>query len=66
MPNILGKDYITRKEASRRYGLSVSWFKARQHHHQEPRFIKIQGSARVYYDLLKTDEWFKNNMKESE
>lgn len=66
MHKILGRDYLTRKEAATRYGLSVAWFKARQHRHEEPRFIKLRGTGRVYYDVLITDEWFKNNMKESE
>lgn len=66
MHRILGRDYITRKEAATRYGLSVAWFKARQNRHEEPRFIKLRGTGRVYYDVLLTDEWFKNNMKESE
>jgi hypothetical protein len=66
MNKILGRDYINRKEAASRYGLSVAWFKARQNRHEEPRFIKINGKGRVYYDLEHTDNWFKDNMKESE
>src|SRR5579859_2240820 len=47
MHKILGRDYITRKEAATRYGLSVAWFKARHNRHEEPRFIKIKGTGRA-------------------
>ncbi len=66
MKDILGIKYITRKEASFRYGLSISWFKQRQQKHEYPHFVKIGGKGRVFYDVIKTDEWFKNNMKETE
>lgn len=66
MTDILGRKYITRKEAASRYGLSIAWFKLRQQRHEEPHFVKIGGRGRVYYDVLKTDQWFKENMKECE
>ncbi len=66
MIKILGVEYITRKEASRRYGFSTSWFEQRQSRHEEPRFIKVRGKGRTLYELSKTDDWFKQNMKESE
>lgn len=66
MIKILGTEYITRKEASSRYGLSIAWFEQRQHNHEEPHFIKIRGKGKAYYPLEKTDLWFRNNLKESE
>lgn len=66
MIKILGVEYITRKEAAHRYGFSVSWFEQRQNQHEEPRFIKIRGKGKAYYPKEATDNWFKENMKESE
>lgn len=66
MKIIFGKEYLTRKEAARRYSTTVSWFKHKQQKHEEPHFIKIGQKGRTYYSVEKTDEWFRNNMKESE
>lgn len=66
MIKILGVDYLTRKEAAHRYGLSVSWFEQRQQRKEQPNFIKIRGKGKAFYPLVQTDEWFKQNLLENE
>jgi predicted DNA-binding transcriptional regulator AlpA len=62
MIEIMGKQYITDKEASKRYGYSVSWFQQLRSKKEPPNFIKIRGKGKVYYPLKDTDEWFAKAM----
>lgn len=62
----MGIDFITLKEAAHRYGLSTWWFRLRNRQHKEPHAFRINGRGRIYYDMLKTDAWFKANMVEVE
>ena len=66
MITLNGIDYITEKEASKRFGFSVSWFRKLRHQHLAPKNIKILGRGKVYYSLKEITEWFKNNIKENE
>ena len=65
MISILGITYLTDKEASKRYGYSVSWFQYQRSKKNPPPYVKLQGRGRVYYPLDATDNWFKENMKEA-
>jgi hypothetical protein len=66
MIKLLSVEYLTRKEAAHRYGFSMSWFEQRQRLHDGPPFIKIRGKGKAYYPLHETDNWFKENIKESD
>ena len=64
MIEILGKKYLTQKEASQKFGFSVSWFEKQRSHKKPPPYIKIQG--KILYDLETLERWFKNQLKEQE
>ena len=66
MIDMLGKKFITDKEAADRYGYSQSWFiRARAEGHG-PKHIQIKDKGRVLYPLIETDEWFKIRMEMKE
>ena len=62
MVNILGKVYISTKEAAQRYGYSQQWFRLCRHDKVGPPFVKLQGKGKVYYPLDEADKWFRDNM----
>lgn len=62
MINILGTDYMTDKEASQRYGYSVSWFQKARYMKKSPAYVRFRGKGKIYYPLKETDKWFKDNM----
>lgn len=62
MREIIGKMYLTEKEAARRYGYSTSWFQSRRNKHLPPTFMKISNQGKVYYPLKETDDWFQKNI----
>lgn len=64
MIEIMGKSYLTEKEASKRYGYSISWFRItrKKNKGEYPKYIKLQGKGRVLYPLLETDQWFLTNL----
>jgi hypothetical protein len=66
MKELLGVKYITQKEASTRYGMSTQWFERARHTGDGPPYFKIRGKGIAYYDVEKTDFWFKANMIEGE
>ena len=66
MVEILGKKYLTEKEASHRYGYSPAWFQRQRSLKLPPQFIKLQGKGKVYYETEIIDKWFKDNMKVSD
>lgn len=57
MIDVLGKKYITDKEAAQRYGFSQSWFQHRRIKKLAPKFKKVEG--KVLYDLDETDSYFR-------
>lgn len=64
MIKIMNKDFMTTKEASKRYGFSAGWFEMRRKMSMEPDYIQSDiKKGRVLYDAEKTDEWFKRFMK---
>jgi hypothetical protein len=62
MKQIAGIKFISEKEAIQRYGYSSTWFQTRRYKEKEPIFIKTE-SGKVYYQLDKTDQWFKDFFK---
>lgn len=61
MITILGKKYITDKEASQRYGFSCSWFQQQRSTKKLPNYVKFKDrgkSGRVLYPLDETDNYF--------
>lgn len=59
---MLGKQFITDKEASERYGYSQAWFIKARAEGNGPKFIQIKDNGRVLYPLVETDDWFKSRM----
>lgn len=60
-----GIQYINEKEASNHFGYSRSWFAHMRYAHKGPTFIKMK-SGRIYYELTKINEWFKNQIELNE
>lgn len=63
MIKIFERDFMTTKEASKRYGFSVGWLMDRRLTGLDPDFCQNVERGRVLYDVEKTDEWFKRFMK---
>lgn len=61
MLTVNGVKYVTEKEISSRYGLSVSWFRKARYSGNCPTYHKLRG--KIFYDTDKVDEWFKDNLK---
>lgn len=65
MIDILGKKYLTDKEASERYGYSQRWFIQQRQLSKGPKYFQLKGTkGRVLYPLIETDKWFKDNLEE--
>ena len=62
MVTIMGKSYITDKEAAQRYGYSQQWFRLCRHNKVGPPYVKLQGKGKVYYSVEEIDKWFTDNM----
>lgn len=63
---IMDEPYLTDKEASKRYGYSVSWFRRMRFMGGGPKWTQIIAEGRVLYPMHSTDEWFKKRMVEKE
>jgi len=66
MIEILGKNYLSVKEASKRYGYSIHWFQARIFKKEKPSFLQLEGKGRIYYPVEETDQWFKDQLRINE
>lgn len=62
MKNILGKQYITDKEAANRYGYSQSWFRMKRKDNTGPHYVRFAKKGKVWYPLNETDKWFNDVM----
>ncbi len=58
MIEIMGKKYLTDKEAASRYGYSQSWFIRARFNQTGPTYAQFNNTGRVLYPLEETDEWF--------
>jgi len=54
--------YITVKEASKRYGFSISWFKKKRFEKTPPFSTRFLNRGKILYPLESTDRWFKENI----
>jgi len=63
---IMDEPYLTEKEASLRYGYSVSWFYKMRHSGDGPKCIQLIKNGRVLYPMSSTDDWFRTRMIERE
>lgn len=63
MIEILGRSYITDKEAAIRYGYSQRWFIKKRFLKAGPPYAQMGDKGRVLYDLEQTDMWFNEMMK---
>ncbi len=64
MKEIMERQYMTAKEASARYGYSMSWFGWRRHRKMGPPYVKMVN--KIYYEKDMTDVWFRSNMRAME
>ena len=58
MQEIMGIQYLTEKEASKRYGYSMAWFSARRYKNLPPKAVQLEVRKKILYPLKETDEWF--------
>lgn len=63
MVEILGKKYLTSKEAAHKFGYSEAWFQRQRNLNLPPPYIKLQGKGKVYYEVEVIEGWFRENMK---
>ena len=66
MIDIMGRKFITDKEAAERYNYSQTWFQHARLNKTGPKYIQIKDKGRVLYPLIETDEWFKARMEMKE
>jgi len=55
--------YLNEKEASQRYGMSVSWFQRMRWKGGGPAYAKLAG--KVLYPIAGTDEFFASKLRTS-
>jgi len=60
MIEINGKHYITEKEASKKYGYSVPWFRLSRKQKDAPPFFRLRENGKILYSIEETDQWFQN------
>lgn len=66
MIEMMGEQYLTEKEAAKRYGYSQSWLNRARVQGYGPRYIQLRVHGRILYPLDDTDKWFKDKMKEND
>ena len=59
---LLGKQYLTEKEAAARYNYSCSWLQLQRSKKSGPPYLQMRGKGRIYYPIAEADKWFKENM----
>lgn len=62
MKKFFGKEYVSEKEASQRYGYSKSWFEKARFNKVSPPFMRFKQNGKVWYPTTETDTWFKSRM----
>jgi hypothetical protein len=66
MIEMMGEQYLTEKEAEKRYGYSSSWFARSRVQKFGPHYVQLKPHGRVLYPLESTDKWFRSKMMELE
>ena len=65
MIELNGKHYLTVKEASKKYGYSVSWFRNSKNKPNSPPCCQKGQKGKVLYPLDETDQWFQDKFNMS-
>jgi len=60
MLNINGKKYLSEKEMSVKFGLSVHWFRKTRYSGRSPSYYKF--NKKIYYSENSAEEWFKQHL----
>ena len=63
MIEFMGKKFLTAKEASKRYGMSVQWFDKRRMKKLKPTYLQIVPRGLVLYPEEETNAWFKKQIQ---
>ncbi len=71
MIDILGKKYMTEKEASSVYPYSAKWFQKKRKDSRSgktdgPPFIQLSYRGKSYYPVIALENWFKKRIAENE
>ena len=66
MKEIMGKKYLSEKEAADRYGYSKSTFIRMRECNNGPKYVQFKPHGRILYSVEQTDFWFQERMKEKE
>lgn len=56
-----GTEYLSEKEVSKIYGLSVHWFRKYRYASSGPIYYKLNG--KIYYSKEGVDKWLSDNLK---
>lgn len=70
MIDILGKKYITEKEATTFYPYSEAWFRKKRLDKKKglncPPFIQMHKKGKIYYPVVALENWFRKKIAENE
>ena len=61
MVSINGIEYLTEKEVSKKYGLSVHWLRQHRYQGNSPKYYKLERN--IFYIKTDMDNWFQENMR---
>ncbi len=56
-----GVQYLSEKEVSSKYGLSIHWFRKARYEGRSPKYHKL--NEKVYYTAESVDRWLKDNLR---
>jgi hypothetical protein len=59
MVEILGKNYVTEKEACRLLGYSVEWLRKQRRAQTGPAHIRLVPGGKIYYDRTTLENWIR-------
>lgn len=63
MIEFMGKKFLTVKEASKLYGMSVQWFDKRRMKKLKPTYMQIVPRGTVLYPKDELEAWFKKQIE---
>lgn len=70
MIDILGKKYITVKEAAAIYPYSEEWFQKKKQDKKKgltcPPYIQLSYHGKTYYPVIELESWFRKKIAENE
>ncbi len=66
MITLLGKEYLTEKEAATMFGHSIGWLRMLRYRKKCSPYIRLSEEGKIYYQKTALEDWIRKKILENQ